>query len=76
MKRPDYFVCLNDKNNRKLREEFEIPKKIDLERYWSEVVERLTDTPWWNSPEPEVEFEKRIWRCRAAFLDVRFYNRD
>jgi HKD family nuclease len=74
MKRPDYFVCLDSKNRDKLCEAFEIAKSVDLDAYWEKVVERLTDSNWWNSPEPPDELEKRIWKCRAAFLDVRFYE--
>ncbi len=74
MKRPDYFVCLDSKNRVKLCEEFGIAKSVDLDGYWEKVVERLTDSNWWNSPEPNDELEKRIWKCRAAFLDVRFYE--
>ena len=76
MKRPDYFVCLDSKNRDKLCEEFEIAKGVDLDGYWEKVVERLTDSNWWNSPEPQDALEKRIWKCRAAFLDVRFYEPD
>ncbi|MGO8753380.1 MAG: hypothetical protein ACLQNE_46180 [Thermoguttaceae bacterium] len=76
MKRPDYFVCLDSKNRDKLCKEFEIPKNVDLDDYWEKIVERLTDSNWWNSPEPRNELQKRIWRCRAAFLDVRFYVPD
>lgn len=74
MKRPDYFVCLDSQNRNKLCEEFKIPKNVDLDHYWEKVIDRITDSNWWNSPEPEREFEKRIWKCRAAFLDVRFYE--
>lgn len=73
-KRPDYFVCLDSKNRDKLCDEFDIPKNVDLDDYWEKVVERITDSNWWNSPEPTEELELRIWKCRAAFLDVRFYE--
>jgi HKD family nuclease len=74
MKRPDYFVCLDSKNRKKLCEAFQIAKSIDLDDYWEKVVERLTDSNWWYSPEPEDALEKRIWKCRAAFLDMMFYE--
>lgn len=74
MKRPDYFVCLDSKNRDRLCEEFDITKSVDLDGYWEKVIERLTDSNWWNSPEPLDDLEKRIWKCRAAFLDVRFYE--
>jgi HKD family nuclease len=76
MKRPDYFVCLDSKNRDKLCEEFEIAKNVDLDDYWEKVVERITDSNWWNTQEPDDVFEQRIWKCRAAFLDVRFYEPD
>lgn len=76
MKRPDYFVCLDSKNRDKLCKEFGISKNIGLDRYWDEVVQRLVDSNWWNSPEPQDGIERRIWRCRAAFLDVKFYQPD
>jgi HKD family nuclease len=74
LKRPDYFVCLDSKNRRKLCEEFKIPSSVNLDDYWEQVVQRILDSNWWNSPEPQGELEKRIWKCRAAFLDVRFYD--
>ena len=43
---------------------------------WEKVVERITDSNWWNSPEPTEGLARRIWRCWAAFLDVRFYKPD
>ncbi len=74
MKRPDYFVCLDSKNRDKLCEAFGIPKSVDLDDYWEKVVQRITDSNWWNSPKPQNELEVRVWKCRAAFLDVRFYD--
>ncbi|MCX7428141.1 MAG: phospholipase D family protein [Planctomycetia bacterium] len=75
-KRPDYFVCLDSKNRRKLCKEFEISQNVELNDYWERVVERITDSNWWNSPKPAKSLEQRIWKCRAAFLDVRFYEPD
>lgn len=73
-KRPDYFVCFDSKNKRRLCESFEISQNVTLDDYWERVVERITDSNWWNSPEPSGKLERRIWRCRAAFLDVLFYE--
>jgi HKD family nuclease len=75
-KRPDYFVCLDSKNRKQLCEAFDIPKHVDLDDYWSKVIERIRDSNWWNAPEPSGGLERRIWRCRVAFLDVRFYSPD
>lgn len=76
MKRPDYFVCLDNKNRRKLCEAFAIPKNVGLDDYWGSVVARLTDSIWWNASEPNNPNEKRLWLGRAAFLDVLFYEPD
>lgn len=76
MKRPDCFVCLDSKNRDKLCEEFKIPKNVGLDDYWGLVVARLMDSNWWNAPEPHDPHQKRIWRGRAAFLDVMFYEPD
>ena len=65
---------LDEMNRRKLCEEFEIPKSVKLDDYWEKVVQRIINSNWWNSPEPKDELERRIWRCRAAFLDVKFYE--
>lgn len=73
-KRPDYCVCLDAKNRDGLCEAFGISKNVSLDDYWEKVVERITDSNWWNSPEPTEDLERRIWKCRAAFLDVRFYE--
>ena len=74
MKRPDYFVCLDNKNKRKLCDAFKIPKKVTLDDYWGSVVARLTDSNWWNAGKPDATNEMRIWLGRAAFLDVLFYE--
>jgi HKD family nuclease len=75
-KRPDYFVCFDAKNRDKLCEEFQITKGVTLDNYWEKVIQRLIDSNWWNAPEPTNSLERRIWNCRAAFLDVRFYEPD
>jgi hypothetical protein len=74
MRRPDYFFCLNGPNERLFKKAFGIKGTIELEDYWSEVVERVKRTPWWDEKEPTAALEKRIWRCRAALMDNIFYN--
>jgi HKD family nuclease len=74
LKRPDYFVCLDSKNRRKLCETFQISQSVNMDDYWEQVVQRILDSNWWDSPEPQGALEKRIWNCRAAFLDVLFYD--
>ena len=68
MKRPDVFLCVDSKNKRKFAEDVGIEGSdpINLERYWDEVVLRIMESPWWQSPEPSDSTEKEIWHARAA----------
>lgn len=72
-KRPDYFLCLDSKNKKRLCEDFGIAQTVGLNDYWPKVIERILDSNWWNAPEPRAGLQRRIWRRRTAFLDVRFY---
>ncbi|MBK9144440.1 MAG: NgoFVII family restriction endonuclease [Candidatus Melainabacteria bacterium] len=74
MKRPDYFVCFDSKNRDRLCSEFGIRKNVSPDMYWDKIIARVLDSNWWNSPEPTSLSERRIWRCRVAFLDVRYYE--
>lgn len=74
LKRPDYFVCLDSKNEKSFLQDFGIKKKVHVTEYWDRVIGRIVDSNWWNSPEPQSEVEQRIWRCRVAFLDVPWYD--
>ena len=76
MKRPDVFVCFDNENKSKLCKDFGITQSnMTYERYWDEIIERIFDSEWWNSPKPD-ENEKNIgiWRGRAAFLDSLYYE--
>ncbi|PZR20554.1 MAG: hypothetical protein DI538_30260, partial [Azospira oryzae] len=68
MKRPDVFLCVDKQNLAKLAQDVGIvsPGKLDYERYWEEVVERLMQSPWWQSPEPTDPLEREAWHARAA----------
>ena len=76
MKRPDVFLCVDKQNLAKLAQDVGIvsPGKLDYERYWEEVVERLMQSPWWQSPEPTDPLEREAWHARAAMLDAIFYE--
>ncbi|MBU2828271.1 phospholipase D family protein [Acidithiobacillus ferriphilus] len=75
LKRPDQFVCLNSKNRRALCSDFGITQgDMTYDRYWDEIIERILDTPWWNSKRPNAVIEADIWDGRAAMLDAIFYK--
>lgn len=74
MKRPDYFVCLNSKNQKELCKDFEIKQTgMDYERYWEEIIERIIDSAWWNEPRPKNALAGSVWDFRAAMSDAFFY---
>jgi len=76
MKRPDVFLCVDAQNKRSLAEDVGIVRadQLDYVRYWDEVVLRLMESPWWQSPEPSNSTEKAVWNARAAMLDAIFYE--
>lgn len=75
MKRPDTFLCVDGANLEKLAKDVGMKRadKLNYERYWTEVVERLQASPWWKSPQPTDKKEAKVWRGRAAMLDAIFY---
>lgn len=76
MKRPDVFLCVDAQNLKKLAQDVGIVSlgRLNYERYWEEVVERLMQSPWWQSPEPSDLLEREAWYARAAMLDAIFYE--
>lgn len=77
MKRPDTFVCIDDKNETELCKDFEIrlKEKHKYEQYWDLIIERIRqEAVWWSSPEPESGDERLVWQARTAFLDSHYYK--
>lgn len=73
MKRPDTFVCVNNKNREGLFQEFGISPSRDAAAYW-DLIERVRACTWWKAAPPAAGEEREIWRARAAFLDALFYT--
>jgi hypothetical protein len=74
MKRPDYFVCVDNKNITKLSHDLGFVRTtMDFDRYWNEVVEPITQAKWWQVRRP-AGTEGRIWDGRAAMLDAIYYE--
>ncbi len=78
LKRPDYFVCLNQRNSQQLCKNFGISNIYGTDdkykHYWERVIERILDSRWWNAPCPKNVLEKKIWDGRVAMLDAIFYT--
>jgi hypothetical protein len=75
MKRHDQFVCIDSKNQKELCANFGIPRTgMDYERYWDEIIDRIMDSSWWNSPRPRGKQQGIVWDGRAVMLDAIFYR--
>jgi HKD family nuclease len=75
MKRPDTFVCFDSKNRSALCKDFGIiQSKMDYERYWDDIVERIFDSNWWQNTNPKDKEEEKVCVARAAFLDSLYYE--
>jgi len=77
LKRPDIFICFDNKNRSRLCKTFEIKNSgMTLEKYWDEIIERIFDSEWWINPKPKSDIEQKIRNCRSAMLDSIFYDKD
>ncbi len=74
MKRPDYFVCVDKQNIHLMSDDLGFARTtLDFERYWTEIIEPITRSIWWQVRRP-LGVEGRIWDGRAAMLDAIYYQ--
>ena len=76
MKRPDYFVCIDKKNEQQICKEFHVTIKAPYkyEQYWDSIIVRIMEAMWWSSPAPHPGVERDVWEARVAFLDSHYYK--
>lgn len=75
MKRPDYFVCIDNANRTGLCGYFgSAPTTTDLDNYWDRIIAPMMLTPWWQVDMPGHDVEQEIWMGRAAMLDAIYYD--
>lgn len=74
MKRPDVFVCLDDRNKVELCNDFGISRPSTFDAYWDDIIERIQNSVWWSINKPSDKTEAEAWLGRVAMLDVLFYN--
>ena len=74
MKRPDLFFCFNGANKEKICAELDLPKNLNAERYWDEILLRIYDTAWFNSSRPQDTIEQKAWDGRVALIDCIYYE--
>lgn len=78
VKRPDVFVPVNKKNERKLAEllDVKVAQLNDGVHYWDRVVAPMRMSPWWSSEPPTDQVQALAWDGRAALLDALVYDRN
>jgi len=72
MKRPDYFLSINDGNKKRIRDVFG-PAPSTVSGY-IKFHDKLWSYPWFKSPEPINKNELRVWKARVALLDAVLYE--
>lgn len=75
MKRPDIFYCITSNNEYPLYRDFNVKPlgTKEFERYWDDIIVNIHKTEWYKSNEPSDEIEKKVWKVRAAMLDIITY---
>ncbi|UFP97703.1 phospholipase D family protein [Pseudomonas fitomaticsae] len=75
MKRPDFFVGVNDANKRGICGAFGAAHTtLTLDNYWERIMAPIQNSPWWLAPRPRSGLAARIWDNRAALLDSIYYE--
>ena len=74
VKRPDYFVPINNKNKRILSRMLNIPQSdFNTENYWN-ILMRIHNSMWF-SDNSHVREENKAKKCyQAALLDILSYE--
>lgn len=79
MKRPDYFLCLDNENVNEIGELLNrnFPHNRDISmapKYWEDIVESLREYPWCGEPKPIDEYEEELAMGRVAIVDMLSYR--
>lgn len=75
MKRPDFFVGVNDANKRGICDAFGVAHTtLGLGNYWERIIVPMQNSPWWLAPRPRTTLAARIWDNRSALLDSIYYE--
>ena len=73
--RPDCLLSVNNASAPGLGKVSRLPRKSnELANVYSELLLWLHDRPWFNELQPEDHWERVIWNCRAALVDVFVYE--
>lgn len=76
MKRPDVFICINNRNNEGLSKMLGMTKpQINLENYWECVVKPFISSEW-EAQGKNSTIGQEYYPFRIALLDALFYKDD
>ena len=74
MKRPDQFVCVDKLNRKNLSKDLGFTvSRLNFEMYWSEIIEPIMQSSWWQAPRPSG-IDGKLWDGRVAMLDAIYYE--
>lgn len=74
LKRPDLFVCINNRNRKALCNEFAISQSsLNLESYWVEIVSRIQSSIWYKDRSKSAD-NNNLKSYMAAMLDSIYYT--
>jgi len=76
IKRPDVFVCINNKNKELLCNDFGISQyKLNLKNYWDLIICRIQGSKWYNDHRKLEGTERTIKKFQVAMLDSIYYRK-
>lgn len=72
IKRPDVFVCVDERNKRGICKEYNIPlSHMTLDNYWPLLIRRIQSDEWF-----EGEKKSKYYKYRVALLDCLHYENE
>lgn len=77
IKRPDFFVCINNENKKLLSKALNIPPNhFTIQNYW-DILMRLQRSEWYtDTSRPISKKERAIKQYRMALIDSLCYEKD
>lgn len=73
IKRPDFFLSVNQKNFEQLCEALNFKKKLTSESYW-ELILLIHQYPWYTTNIKVTDPDYLLWKYRVAMLDAIYYE--
>jgi hypothetical protein len=74
--RPELFCTISNKSvQTSIRNTLNLPTSTLITPLgYLKLLRVINQSPWYNSPKPSDDFEKKVWENRVALLDLIFMN--